>query len=72
MFNVFEEIAFAVIPGLNKYRKALEEAGAAKVYLTGSGPCLFALFSTEEEARKLFSRIKKQGLECYLASSLLR
>jgi len=72
MFNVFEEIAFAVVPGLDKYRKALEEAGVAKVYLTGSGPCLFALFSTEEEARKLFSRIKKQGLECYLASSLLR
>ena len=71
MFNVFEEITFAVVPGLDKYRKALEEAGAAKVYLTGSGPCLFALFSTEEEARKLFSRIKKQGLECYLASSLL-
>jgi 4-diphosphocytidyl-2-C-methyl-D-erythritol kinase len=69
MFNVFEKVAFDFFPGLDKYRKTLEKAGAPGVYLAGSGPCLFTFFAEKEEARELFSRLKKQGLECYLASS---
>jgi len=72
MFNVFEKVAFGFFSGLDKYRKALEEAGAPGVYLAGSGPCLFTFFSEEEEARELSSRLKKQGLECYLASPFPR
>jgi 4-diphosphocytidyl-2-C-methyl-D-erythritol kinase len=67
MFNVFEKIAFDSLPELVKYRKVLQEAGAPAVYLAGSGPCLFALFSGEKEARDLYSRLTEQGLECYLA-----
>ena len=67
MFNVFEKIAFDFFPGLDKYRKILEEAGAPGVYLAGSGPGLFTFFRGKEEAGELFSRLKKQRLECYLA-----
>jgi 4-diphosphocytidyl-2-C-methyl-D-erythritol kinase len=67
MFNVFERVAFGFFPELDKYRKTLREAGAPRVYLAGSGPCLFAFFSEAKEAGELFSRLKKQGLECYLA-----
>ncbi|MFC1927867.1 4-(cytidine 5'-diphospho)-2-C-methyl-D-erythritol kinase [Chloroflexota bacterium] len=70
MFNVFENVAFDFFPGLEKYRRILEEAGAPRAYLAGSGPCLFALFSRKEEAADLFSRLKQQRLECYLAYSL--
>ena len=70
MFNVFEKIAFNFFPRLDKYRKILEEAGAPGVYLTGSGPCLFTFFSEVEQAGELFSRLKKRGLECYLACLL--
>ncbi|MGA8848339.1 MAG: 4-(cytidine 5'-diphospho)-2-C-methyl-D-erythritol kinase [Dehalococcoidia bacterium] len=70
MFNVFEKVAFDFFSGLDKYRKALKEAGAPGVYLAGSGPCLFTFFSGEKKAGELFSRLKKQELECYLASSL--
>jgi 4-diphosphocytidyl-2-C-methyl-D-erythritol kinase len=69
MFNVFEKVAFDFFPGLDKYRKTLEKAGAPGVYLAGSGPCLFTFFSGEEKAGELFSHLGKQGLECYLASS---
>ena len=69
MFNVFKKVAFDFFPGLEKYRKTLEEAGAPGVYLAGSGPCLFTFFSEEKKAGESFSRLKKQGLECYLASS---
>jgi 4-diphosphocytidyl-2-C-methyl-D-erythritol kinase len=69
MFNVFEKVAFDFFPGLDKYRKTLEEAGAPGVYLAGSGPCLFTFFSGEEKAGEMLSSLKKHGLECYLASS---
>jgi 4-diphosphocytidyl-2-C-methyl-D-erythritol kinase len=69
MFNVFEKVAFDFFTGLDKCRKTLEEAGAPGVHLAGSGPCLFTPFSGKEKAGELFSRLKKQGLECYLASS---
>jgi 4-diphosphocytidyl-2-C-methyl-D-erythritol kinase len=72
MFNVFEKVAFDFFPGLARYRKILEEAGAPRAYLAGSGPCLFAFFSRKEEAAELFSRLKKQRLECHLAYSLPR
>jgi 4-diphosphocytidyl-2-C-methyl-D-erythritol kinase len=70
--NVFEKVAFNFFAGLHKYRKILEEAGAPGVYLAGSGPCLFTFFSENGKARELFSRLRKQKLECYLASSLPR
>jgi 4-diphosphocytidyl-2-C-methyl-D-erythritol kinase len=67
MFNVFEKVAFDFFPGLDKYRRTLEEAGAPGVYLAGSGPCLFTFFSEAEKAGELFSCLKKHRLECYLA-----
>jgi 4-diphosphocytidyl-2-C-methyl-D-erythritol kinase len=67
MFNVFEEVAFDFFSGLDKYRKTLEEAGAPGVHLAGSGPCLFTFFPGNKEAGELFSHLKKQRLECYLA-----
>jgi 4-diphosphocytidyl-2-C-methyl-D-erythritol kinase len=69
MFNVFEKVVFDFFPGLDKYRNTLAEAGAPGVYLAGSGPCLFTFFTGKDEAGELFSRLKKQGLECYLAFS---
>ncbi len=72
MFNVFEKVAFDFFAGLDKYRNTLEETGAPGVYVAGSGPCLFTFSSGEEEAGELFSHLKKQRLECYLASSLPR
>jgi len=69
MFNVFERIAFDFFPKLEEYRKILKEEGAPGVYLAGSGPCLFTFFSEAKEAGELFSRLKKQRLECYLAFS---
>ena len=72
MFNVFERVVFDFFPELDKYRKTLQEAGAPRVCVAGSGPCLFTFFSEAKEAGELFSRLKKQGLECYLAFPFAR
>ena len=69
IFNVFEKMAFHFFPKLNEYRKVLKEEGAPRVYLAGSGPCLFTFFSEAKEAGGLFSRLQKRNLQCYLAFS---
>jgi len=68
MFNVFEMVAFDFFLGLDKYRKALEEAGAPGVYLAGSGPCLFTFFSEVRQAKVISLNLRGQGLECYVTS----
>lgn len=70
IFNVFEKVAFDFFPNLNEYKRDFEEAGAAKVCLVGSGSCLFTTTREEEKAKKLYLRLKNQGLECYLSTSL--
>lgn len=72
MFNVFKKVAFDFFPKLDRYRKTFEDAGAPGVYLAGSGPCLFTFFSEEGRANELCSGLRKQGLDCYLASSFPR
>jgi len=69
MFNTFEKVAFDLLPELVGYRKLLEEGGAPAVHLAGSGPCLFASYSERERAVELFSHLREQGCECYLAAS---
>lgn len=70
LFNVFESVAFDFLPELRDYREVLTEAGAGEVHLAGSGPCLFTLFWEEGRAGEAFSRLSRQGLECYLTRSL--
>ena len=71
MFNVFEKVAFDFFPGLAKYKKSFEEVGASSVHLAGSGPCFFTLAYGERETHKLCLRLRKQGLECYVANSVI-
>jgi len=70
MFNTFEKVAFDFFPKLTEYRRRFEEAGASKVCLVGSGPCLFTPIREQEKAKKLYLRLKNQGLECYLSAAL--
>jgi len=72
MFNVFEKVAFDFFAKLDEYRKRFEKAGASKVHLAGSGPCLFTPIREELKAKELYSRLKNDGLECYLSASLPR
>ena len=69
MFNAFGKVAFDVFPELNEYKRKFKEAGASSVYLAGSGPCLFTFVPEEEKANELCFHLRRQRLECYVASS---
>ena len=69
IFNAFERVVFDLLAELDGCRKALQEGGAPAVHLAGSGPCLFTFYSAIDRAAELFSQLRAQGFECYLAVS---
>ncbi|MFH1662557.1 MAG: 4-(cytidine 5'-diphospho)-2-C-methyl-D-erythritol kinase [Chloroflexota bacterium] len=70
LFNVFESVAYNIFKGLDGYRQKFLRAGAASVHLAGSGPALFTMIKEKAQAEKIYSGLKKQGLEAYLAETL--
>lgn len=71
-FNCFENIASRLFPDLESYKKQFLKAGAPWAHLAGSGPSLFTLFTDERPARAAWERLRKQGMEAYLAQTLPR
>ncbi len=70
MVNVFEGVAFDIFPRLDKYKEIFEQTAGLPVHLTGSGPGLFAPVLNEEKANEVCLSMQKQGLECYVVTSL--
>ena len=70
LFNVFDIIAFDAFPGLEKYWRCFEEAGAIDIHLGGSGPAIFAPVDSETSAEELHHRLCQQGLEAYFVSTV--
>jgi len=70
IFNVFEKVAYDFFPELAEYKRIFEQVGARTVHMTGSGPCLFTSVSRKEKAESLCLRLRGQGMECYVVSSL--
>jgi 4-diphosphocytidyl-2-C-methyl-D-erythritol kinase len=68
--NAFERTAYETFEGLGTYRSALVEAGAAKVHLSGSGPTLFSVLQSRQEAEEIASRLAGEGARVYVARTL--
>ncbi len=68
--NTFENVASARFPGLDTCREQMVKAGTADVHLAGSGPVLFTLLKDKAQAEGLYTRLRQQKLESYLAETL--
>ncbi len=71
LFNVFDRIATESFTGLGVYWEQFLKAGAREVHLAGSGPALFTLVRDKTRAEKIRKNLHQQGLECYLAETLV-
>ena len=67
LFNVFEVAAFDMHPAVDEGRRAMLEAGAPWVRLTGSGPAMFTFVASADEAAKLARRLRDGGHRAYAA-----
>lgn len=70
LFNIFEEVAFGVFPGLEDYRRQFLACGAPWARLAGSGPCLYTFAHDKVAAEGIYGRLQQRKLECYLATTL--
>ncbi len=69
-YNIFENVAFSLFPGLEEYRRRFLDAGASMVHLAGAGPALFTLVESKAEGEEICRRLKKEGMEVYVAETL--
>lgn len=60
--NVLEPVTTAKYEVIKDIEKILEDNGAVRAFMTGSGPTVFAVFDNENTAMKGFEAVKKSGL----------
>jgi len=70
LLNAFDRVSYDIFEGLDSYRQRFLEAGAGSVYLAGSGPALFTLAKDKTQAENVYTNLKGQGLEAYLAETM--
>lgn len=70
LFNTFERVAYERFPELEHFRRAMVEAGADYVRLSGSGPTLFTLLSRQDEAARIAQALQEAGLQVFLATTV--
>jgi 4-diphosphocytidyl-2-C-methyl-D-erythritol kinase len=68
--NVFDDVAFASLPGLDEYRLQFLAAGATQVHLAGSGPALFSLMEGRAQAEDIYRCLKQNKVEVYLTETI--
>ncbi|MCX6012170.1 MAG: 4-(cytidine 5'-diphospho)-2-C-methyl-D-erythritol kinase [Chloroflexi bacterium] len=70
IYNIFEQVADKVFPGINEYKRIFSDAGASNVHLCGAGPALFSLEYDSEAAVKIYQSLIARGLEAYLTQTV--
>jgi 4-diphosphocytidyl-2-C-methyl-D-erythritol kinase len=63
--NVLEAYTLEAYPQVGELKRRMEDMGARKVLMSGSGPTVFAVCATVKEARRLCSRLRGEGYEAY-------
>jgi 4-diphosphocytidyl-2-C-methyl-D-erythritol kinase len=71
-YNTFDTVAAGAYSGMQRYREALDKAGAREVHLAGSGPFLFSLFGSLGEARHVQAKLSLLNIDSILAPGVTR
>jgi 4-diphosphocytidyl-2-C-methyl-D-erythritol kinase len=62
MGNALEEVTIPMYPVIESIKTQMKEAGALNAMMSGSGPTVFGLFTSRQQARRAQDHIKKSGL----------
>jgi len=71
LYNVFEDVAFQVFPGLGNLYQRVANLVAGPLHLCGSGPALFCLPSSEEEYHEVVKALQYCKASAYLAHAII-
>lgn len=70
MNNVFEQVI--EVPKRPYIKQTMKRCGAKAALMSGSGPTVFGIFTSEDEARLCFNKLKMQFGETYLTRPVKR
>ena len=65
-YNIFEEVVPEVQPYVNKIKSVMNENGALRAMMSGSGPSVFGVFETVEAAMVACEQLKKRGANAFV------
>ena len=69
MFNVLESVAIKKYPAIENYKEKLLEAGAITAMMSGSGPSIFAVAKSADDAKKIAESFKDTSLQIFLTET---
>ena len=69
-YNVFEHVAFQEFPELDDLRLKVESATRAEVHLSGAGPALYFLPSSEDEYQRVSHALQHSSARVYLVHTI--
>ena len=61
IFNVFESTISAQRPEVNEIKSIMLQSGALNAMMSGSGPSVFGIFKSEEDAKRASEKIAREG-----------
>jgi 4-diphosphocytidyl-2-C-methyl-D-erythritol kinase len=68
--NDLEEISCNLLPGLCDAKETLIQEGALGALMSGSGPTIYGVCSSQDDAEALCARVSADGLNCRVARSI--
>ena len=72
LYNVFQDLALREFPGLQEIFDAVTQACGRRPHLTGAGPAMFLLPSSEKEHSEVFQALQHHGARAYFVRTLGR
>ena len=71
MFNAFEEVVCPERPMVQKAKDLLLEKGAIGAMMSGSGPSVFGIFSSLDDAEHARDTLDSMGYEAFVCFSVM-
>ena len=65
-YNLFEEVVPTVQPYVDRIRTVMNDAGAIRSMMSGSGPSVFGVFRTVEEASEAVLMLRQMGAAAFV------
>ena len=72
IFNVLERVAIKKYPAITSYKEKLIEAGAVAAMMSGSGPSIFGIAKTRDDALRIAETFKDSGVQVFVTETIGR
>ena len=72
IFNVMERVAVKKYPAIISYKEKMLEAGAMAAMMSGSGPSIFGIAKTHEDAVRIAESFKDSGIQVFVTETVCR